>query len=93
LSLLYFIKDTLLAIAATTLLLNFWGGQFSRTWTLIAIGALMLYIADIRYAYVITRSDYIYSIVDVFWTFSALFIGAGAAWEYDLSKRSRLRRR
>lgn len=92
LSLLYLINDVLLVIMAAMLLLNFWGGRFSQTWTLIAVAALLLYIADIRYAYVVARGDYIAnSIIDTFWTLSAIFFGVGAAWEYDLSINPRRR--
>jgi hypothetical protein len=92
LSLLYLINDVFLVIMAATLLLNFWGGRFSQTWTLIAVAALLLYIADIRYAYVVARGDYTAnSIVDIFWTLSAIFFGVAAAWEYDLSINPRRR--
>jgi hypothetical protein len=93
LSWLYIVCDVLLVIMAAMLLLNFWGGRFSRTWTLIALAALLLYIADMRYAYVATRTDYATnSIVDTFWTLSAIFFGVGAAWEYEISTHSRRRR-
>jgi hypothetical protein len=89
---LYLINDVLLVIMAAILLMNFWGGRFSQTWTLIALAALLLYIADIRYAYMVARGDYITnSIVDTFWTLSAIFLGVGAAWEYDLSIHPRRR--
>jgi hypothetical protein len=93
LSLLYIINDVFLLIMAATLLLNFWGGRFARTWTLIALAALLLYIADIRYAYVVMRGDYTENIVDTFWTFSAILFGIGAAWEHNLSIRPYRRRR
>ncbi|MBF2018699.1 MAG: hypothetical protein IGR93_00940 [Hydrococcus sp. C42_A2020_068] len=93
LSWLYIVYDVLLLIMAATLLLNFWGGRFSRTWTLIASAALLLYIADMHFAYVATRTDYeTNSIIDTFWTLSAIFFGVGAAWEYEISTRSRRRR-
>ncbi|OKH23291.1 hypothetical protein NIES593_10700 [Hydrococcus rivularis NIES-593] len=93
LSWLYIVYDVLLLIMAATLWLNFWGGRFSRTWTLIALAALLLYIADMHFAYVATRTDYeTNSIIDTFWTLSAIFFGVGAAWEYEISTRSRRRR-
>lgn len=93
LSWLYIVYDVLLLIMAATLLLNFWGGRFSRTWTLVASAALLLYIADMHFACVATRTDYATnSIIDTFWTLSAIFFGVGAAWEYEISTRSRRRR-
>jgi hypothetical protein len=92
LSLIYLINDVLLLVIAAVLLMNYWGGRFSQTWTLIALAALLLYIADIYFAYVVAHGDYTTnSILDMFWTFSAIFLGLGSAWEYDLSVNPRRR--
>jgi hypothetical protein len=89
----YVISDILLLIIATTLLLAFWGGRFAQSWRMIAAAAFSLYIADIWFKYA-TNSDPNYqsgSLPEVFWVFSGVLFGIGAALEYDLSSRSRSR--
>lgn len=89
-SLLYVVGDCLLLVVAATLLVAFWGGRFSQSWKLIAIAAFCLYIADMCFAYYVNQSDYQEgSLWEVFWTFSAVFFGLGAAVEHAISSRSR----
>ncbi|NEP17244.1 MAG: hypothetical protein F6J97_10090 [Leptolyngbya sp. SIO4C1] len=94
--LLYVIADCLLVVIAGTLLVAFWGGRFSQTWRLIAIAAFSLYIADMVFAYDLSRDAYVEgSFWEIFWILSAIFFALGAAVEYDISTQSRrgLRRR
>jgi hypothetical protein len=93
-SLFYIVLDIILLVLAGTLALTFWGGRFSRTWLAIALGALLLYIADVRYAYIVARGNFeTGSLLDLFWTFSPILFGIGAAFEYDTSISLRSRRR
>ncbi len=89
----YVVSDIFLLIVATTLLLAFWGGRFAQSWRLIAAAAFCLYIADMWFKYA-TRPGSTYQsggLLEVFWVFSAVLFGIGAALEYDLSSRSRSR--
>lgn len=86
--LMYVIADCFLVVIAAALLVAFWGGRFSQSWKLIAIATFCLYIADMAFAAV--GDNYIEGAWwEVFWTLSALFFAAGAAIEYNVSKRSR----
>lgn len=87
----YVVSDVFLLIIATILLLAFWGGRFSQSWRMIAAAAFSLYIADIWFQYAQNRvTDYqTGSLPEVFWVFSGVLFGIGAALEYDLSTRSR----
>lgn len=87
----YLLCDVLLLVLATTLLLAFWGGRFSQSWRMIAAAAFCLYIADIWFKYATTiLTDYKSGgLPEVFWVFSGVLFGIGAALEYDLSIRSR----
>ncbi|PZV11248.1 MAG: hypothetical protein DCF22_14915 [Leptolyngbya sp.] len=87
----YLLCDVLLLVLATTLLLAFWGGRFSQSWRMIAAAAFSLYIADIWFKYATTiLTDYKSGgLPEVFWVFSGVLFGIGAALEYDLSSRSR----
>ncbi|MEM7063643.1 MAG: hypothetical protein AAF572_10820 [Cyanobacteria bacterium P01_B01_bin.77] len=86
--LMYVIADCFLVVIAAALLVAFWGGRFSQSWKLIAIATFCLYIADMVFAAV--GDNYIEGALwEVFWILSALFFAAGAAIEYDVSKRSR----
>lgn len=89
----YVISDILLLIIATTLLLAFWGGRFAQSWRMIAAAAFSLYIADIWFKYATNRlADYQSGgLLEVFWVFSGVLFGIGAALEYDVSSRSRSR--
>lgn len=89
----YVISDILLLIIATTLLLAFWGGRFAQSWRMIGAAAFSLYIADIWFKYATNRlPDYQSGgLLEVFWVFSGVLFGMGAALEYDLSSRSRSR--
>ncbi|MEO1349422.1 MAG: hypothetical protein AAFW84_11570 [Cyanobacteria bacterium J06635_15] len=88
--LLYVVGDCLLVVIAGMLLVAFWGGRFSQTWRLIAIAAFFLYVADMLFAYDLSRDAYIEGAFwEVFWTFSAIFFALGATVEYDISTRSR----
>ncbi len=91
LSWFYLLCDVLLLVLATTLLLAFWGGRFSQSWRMIAAAAFCLYIADIWFKYATTiLPDYKSGgLPEVFWVFSGVLFGIGAALEYDLSSRSR----
>jgi hypothetical protein len=90
-NLFYLVCDVLLLVLATTLLLAFWGGRFAQSWRMIAAAAFCLYIADMWFKYATTTNpDYKSgSLPEVFWIFSAVLFGIGAALEYDLSSRSR----
>lgn len=88
----YVIGDILLLVIAATLFLAFWGGRFAQSWRMIAAAALSLYIADIWFKYATRLPDYQSgSLPEVFWVFSGVLFGIGAALEYDLSSRSRSR--
>ncbi|MEM6251807.1 MAG: hypothetical protein AAF821_02690 [Cyanobacteria bacterium P01_D01_bin.156] len=87
-TLMYVVADCFLVVIAAALLVAFWGGRFSQSWKLIAIATFCLYIADMAFA--ASGDNYTEGALwEVFWTFSALFFAAGAAIEYDVSKRSR----
>ncbi len=89
-ALLYVIGDCILVALATTLLVAFWGGRFSQSWKLIAAAAFSLYIADMFFAYSVSAGIYEEGALwEVFWTFSAVLFGIGAAIEYEVSTRSR----
>ncbi len=87
----YVLADVFILIIATTLLLAFWGGRFSQSWRMIAAAAFSLYIADMWFKYATTRLDNYQSggIVEIFWVFSGVLFGIGAALEYDLSRSRR----
>ncbi|MBD1861842.1 MULTISPECIES: hypothetical protein [Trichocoleus] len=87
----YVVSDLALLIIATVLLLAFWGGRFSQSWRMIAAAAFSLYIADIWLGYAQKHiPDYqTGSLPEVFWVFSGVLFGIGAALEHDLSTRSR----
>ncbi|MEM9805549.1 MAG: hypothetical protein AAF959_09735 [Cyanobacteria bacterium P01_D01_bin.56] len=86
--LMYVVADCFLVVVAAALLVAFWGGRFSQSWKLIAIATFCLYIADMAFA--ASGDNYTEGALwEVFWTFSALFFAAGAAIEYEVSKRSR----
>ena len=89
----YIVCDVLLLIIATTLLLAFWGGRFAQSWRMIAAAAFSLYIADIWFKYTTTHlKDYQSGgFLEVFWVFSGVLFGIGAALEHDLSSRARSR--
>ncbi|MER3432131.1 MAG: hypothetical protein C4288_01545 [Leptolyngbya sp. ERB_1_1] len=93
----YVLADVFILIIATTLLLAFWGGRFSQSWRMIAAAAFSLYIADMWFKYASTRLENYQSggLVEIFWVFSGVLFGIGAALEYDLSRsrRSSSRRR
>ena len=82
--------DCVLMIIAGTLLVAFWGGRYSQSWKLIAFGAFCLYVADMFFAFATNRGNYVEGdLWEVFWTFSAVFIGLGAVVEDAISKKSR----
>ena len=89
----YIVCDVLLLIIATTLLLAFWGGRFAQSWRMIAAAAFSLYIADIWFKYTTTHLTNYQSggFLEVFWVFSGVLFGIGAALEHDLSSRARSR--
>ena len=88
----YVISDVLLLIIATTLLLAFWGGRVSLSWRMIAAASFSLYIADMWFKYAGNSPNYESGdILEVFWVFSGVLFGMGAALEYDASL-NRLRR-
>lgn len=87
---LYVMGDCVLMIIAGTLLVAFWGGRYSQSWKLIAFGAFCLYVADMFFAFATNRGNYVEGdLWEVFWTFSAVFIGLGAVVEDAISKKSR----
>jgi hypothetical protein len=84
--------DVILLTLAMALLITFWGGRFSQTWLAIAIGAILLYIADTWYAYMVAITSNIPSgLNNVMWTLSAIGFALGATWEYETSTRPRRR--
>ncbi len=89
----YIVCDVLLLIIATTLLLAFWGGRFAQSWRMIAAAAFSLYVADIWFKYATTHLANYQSggFLEVFWVFSGVLFGIGAALEHDLSSRTRSR--
>ncbi|BAB73296.1 hypothetical protein ACN23B_06685 [Anabaena sp. FACHB-709] len=87
----YIVSDVLLLIIATTLLLAFWGGRVSQSWRMIAAAAFSLYIADMWFKYAQGPNYQSGEILEVFWVFSGVLFGMGAALEYDASL-SRTRR-
>ncbi|MDJ0674131.1 MAG: hypothetical protein QNJ36_01810 [Calothrix sp. MO_167.B42] len=92
LSWFYVISDVLLLIIATTLLLAFWGGRVSLSWRMIAAASFSLYIADMWFKHASRYPNYESGdILEVFWVFSGVLFGMGAALEYDASL-NRLRR-
>lgn len=96
-NLFYVIADVGLLIIATTLLLAFWGGRFSQSWRMIAAATFCLYIADMwgKYAYAFIPNYESGSLLEVFFVFSGVLFGLGAALEYDVStsRHGRSRRR
>ncbi|MBC5797083.1 MAG: hypothetical protein VKL60_13415 [Sphaerospermopsis sp.] len=83
----YVISDVLLLIIATIMLLAFWGGKVSRSWRMIAAAAFSLYIADMWFKYATNYLPNYQSgdILEVFWVFSGVLFGMGAALEYEAS--------
>jgi hypothetical protein len=77
----------LLLIIATIMLLAFWGGKVSLSWRMIAAAAFSLYIADMWFKYATNYlPDYKSGdILEVFWVFSGVLFGMGAALEYEAS--------
>jgi hypothetical protein len=92
---LYIIGDVILVVMATTLLLAFWGGRFSKSWRFIAAAAISYYIADLWFNYATTYIENYETgaLPEVFWIFSGCLFAIGAALEYDLSTRRRSARR
>ncbi|MEA5462997.1 hypothetical protein [Leptothoe sp. PORK10 BA2] len=87
-ALIYVMLDCFLVVIAAALLVAFWEGRFSQSWKLIAIATFCLYIADMVFAAV--GDSYVEGeLWEVFWILSALFFAAGAAIEYNVSRRSR----
>ncbi|AFY49689.1 hypothetical protein Nos7524_3916 [Nostoc sp. PCC 7524] len=87
----YIVSDVLLLIIATILLLAFWGGRVAQSWRMIAAAAFSLYIADMWFKYAQGPNYQSGEILEVFWVFSGVLFGMGAALEYDASL-SRTRR-
>lgn len=87
----YVVGDILLVMAASSLLIAFWGGRFSQSWRFIAAAAFSFYIADTWFLWATTYVDNYQTgaLPEVFWVFSACLFIMGAALEYDLSSRSR----
>ncbi|MBD2628720.1 hypothetical protein [Trichormus variabilis] len=83
----YVVSDLLLLIIATIMLLAFWGGKVSLSWRMIAAAAFSLYIADMWFKYATNYlPDYQSGdILEVFWVFSGVLFGMGAALEYEAS--------
>jgi hypothetical protein len=60
----------------------------------ITLATLLLYIADVRYAYIAARGNFeTGGLLDTLWIFSAILFGIGASLEYDLSIHLPRRRR
>jgi hypothetical protein len=82
----YILADITILILSLTLLLTYLGGNFARTWMAIAFACSCFYLADLWHIY---TANFINaeptSILDSAWTFGAIAVGVGAAWEYQLS--------
>ncbi len=89
----YVVVDIGLLIVATALLLAFWGGRAAQSWRMIAAAAVCLYIADIYTVYADAAIPNYQSgaLLEVFYIFSGVLFGIGAALEYATSS-SRSRR-
>ncbi|MCM0591228.1 MAG: hypothetical protein HEQ35_20065 [Gloeotrichia echinulata IR180] len=87
----YIVSDVAILIIATTLLLTFWGGRLAQSWRMIAAAAFSLYIADMWFKYAQGSNYQSGDVLEVFWVFSGVLFGMGAALEYDTSL-SRTRR-
>ncbi|BAY93233.1 hypothetical protein NIES37_00600 [Tolypothrix tenuis PCC 7101] len=89
----YIVSDVAILIIATTLLLAFWGGKVAQSWRMIAAAAFSLYIADMWFKYAQGPNYQSGEILEVFWVFSGVLFGMGAALEYEASlSRSRRER-
>ncbi len=90
-ALIYVVGDVFLLIMATTLLLTFWGGRFAQSWRMVAAASFCMYIADMWFKYASERIPNYESgfVLEVFWVFSGVLFGIGAALEYDNSIRTR----
>lgn len=90
-ALAYVIGDVFLVIIATILLMTFWGGRFAQSWRMVAAASFCMYIADMWFKYASERiPNYLSgSVLEVFWVFSGVLFGIGAALEYDNSMRTR----
>lgn len=90
-ALVYVIGDVFLVIIATILLMTFWGGRFAQSWRMVAAASFCMYIADMWFKYASERiPNYLSgSVLEVFWVFSGVLFGIGAALEYDNSMRTR----
>ncbi|NJL90942.1 MAG: hypothetical protein HC916_14970 [Coleofasciculaceae cyanobacterium SM2_1_6] len=90
-ALAYVIGDVFLLIIATILLLAFWGGRFAQSWRMVAAASFCMYIADMWFKYASERIPNYQSgsVLEVFWVFSGVLFGIGAALEYDNSMRTR----
>ena len=93
--LFYTVADVLLLIIATMVLLTFWGGRFSQSWSLIAAAVFSLYIGDVWLSYAQNHIENYQSgaLLEVFWVFSGVLFTIGAAVEYEVSIRSRREKR
>lgn len=89
--LVYVVGDVFLLIVATTLLLTFWGGRFAQSWRMVAAASFCMYIADMWFKYADKHIPNYQSgsVLEVFWVFSGVLFGIGAALEYDNSIRTR----
>ncbi|MGK7927876.1 MAG: hypothetical protein AB4290_22005 [Spirulina sp.] len=94
-NLFYAVADVALMIAASTLLLAFWGGRFSQSWRMIAAAVLAQYIADMWLKYVASLPGQYESgsLMEVFYVFAGVLFAIGTALEYDVSTSRRGRRK
>lgn len=93
---LYIFGDLALLFVAALMLMAFWGGKFSKSWTWISLATVALYIADMWVKVAITISPNYVSggLAEVGFVWCAVLFGVGAVWEFDISSRpSRGRRR
>ncbi len=87
-NLLYVIADVSLIILATILSLGFWGGRLGKTWQIVAQGIACLYIADVRFAYLVKTTGYESGdFMEIFWIAGMLQLGIAAAVEWENSYR------
>lgn len=95
-NLFYVLADIVLLIAATALLLAFWGGRLVQSWRMIAAAAVCLYIGDMYtlYAWNFIADYQSGALLEVVYVFSGVLFAIGAALEFSTSaSRSRRGRR
>ncbi len=94
----YGLGDILLVVVAAILLQVFQGGKYARSWQLLGIGGVSMFVADLWFNYlnnIATEAKPYQSgeLVEVFWILAFLLFGMAAAVDLDLSVRTTSRRK